>query len=407
MFIYSNKLSFRSLLLLSVFILLPLFDALNGYLVVKGLIAEAGIASPSQIGRLLVSILLVYILYASKQGIIPVFLFVYLFIVEVISALYHGSQYGFTYGVVSAYKLGYLILLTIIIKRYSQTPQGMRQLGFYCKINLVIISSLLYFSTVTGIGNSTYGFGFGTKSFFASGNGLGLYLGIGTLFLIALNQYKISPINQKTLLFIIFSIALIGSKTALVLCMVNLLCMVYLSRFRVVFLIFFILILLLFLPQIMNTLSLVFDVILKRLNNADNFLVYLGSGRVDYVSDAFKVYFKSDPNPFRLIFGMGAYTSFQNPLTVYKFDTLETDLFDLLFMYGLLSVLCFLSIISLVLFHLRKYKILFLGMILLSLHSIIAGHVLFNGMSSVSFTLFICIANYLVVQRRGNAKTFA
>jgi hypothetical protein len=387
--------------------MLPFFDAINGYLVVKGMIASAGLASPSQLGRLSVSIFLVYIIAVKKLSVWPIFLFVYLFIVEVYSGLFHINQYGFTYGVISAYKLGYLILLTMVLKHYSQTTEGMNQLGTFFKYNLIIIASMLYFSTVTGIGNSTYGFGFGTKSFFASGNGLGLYLGIGTLFLIGLKEYKLVNVSHKILLYLVISIALIGSKTALLVCIVNLVTIILLSKYRLIFIVLFSLLMTLFLPKIIETLNLLFDVILKRLDNSDNIFVYLGSGRIDYVSDAFEKFFLSDPNPFRLIFGMGAFTSFQNPLKVVIFDTLETDLFDLFFMYGVLSVIFFLTIIGFILYRLRKFKVLFIGMLLLSLHSIIAGHVLFNGMSSVCFALFICVSNYLFIHRRLDVKAIA
>lgn len=392
------------LLLTLLFIVLPVVDAINGFMVVKGIIASAGIASPSQLGRLVVSTFLIYLLIIKKLSVIPLFMFIYLLTVEIYAGLYHQSQYGFTYGVISAYKLGYIVFLTIILKHYIKNSEGFFQLTVYIKYNLMIIALMLCFSTLTGIGNSTYGFGFGTKSFFASGNGLGLYLGIGALLLIGLKHYKLTIISQKTLVFIVCSIALIGSKTALVLCVINLMSMVLLSRYRVYFIVLFSILIMLFLPKIIESLSIIFDVILKRLTNSDNIITYLGSGRIDYVTDAFDVFFQGKPSSFRYFFGMGAYTSFQNPLLVNKFDTLETDLFDLFFMYGLISVIVFISMIGIVLFNLRKYKVLFLGMLLLSLHSIIAGHVLFNGMSSVIFALFICISSCLPNKRRLNDK---
>lgn len=402
----NDKLTLSKLLLICVFIMLPLFDAINGYLVVNGVLSEAGIASPSQLGRLLVSILLLYLVFEKKLGVVPILLLCYLLIIEVVSGLIHQTPYGFTYGIVSAYKIGYLIFLTIVLLHYAKTITGMMQLGQFVKFNLIIIASLLYFSTLTGIGNSTYGFGFGTKSFFASGNGLGLYLGVSTLFLLGLKRYELVSINNKILLFIIVSIALIGSKTALVLCLVNLIILMISSKYKVLFMALITILAVTILPTIVEVLSTVFDVILKRLGSSDNIIMYLASGRVDYVSEAFETFFKSDPNSLRLVFGMGAFTSFQSPELVTKFDTLETDLFDLLFMYGFISILFYLSVIFFTLYYLRNYKILFVGMLLLSLHSIIAGHVLFNGMSSVCFALFICVANYLNKNKRLYDKAF-
>ncbi|MFT6586823.1 MAG: hypothetical protein ACJAUY_001750 [Cognaticolwellia sp.] len=404
MFIYQYKQSYRSILLTFLFILLPIFDAINGYLVVQGIIESAGIASPSQLGRLLVTILLVYIILIKRLSILPVFFLIYLLIVEVFSGLYHQNQYGFTYGVLSAYKIGYLILLTITLKHYAKSPEGFQQLVVFFKYNLIIISSMLYFSIITGVGNSTYGFGFGTKSFFASGNGLGLYLGVGSLFLIGLRHYKLASFSQKTLVYIVLSIALIGSKTALVFCTFNLLCLVMLSKYRISFTVVLSLLVFALLPKIIDFFGVLFDVIIKRQANSDSLILYLGSGRIEYVIDAFNVFFSERSNPLRLLFGMGAFTSFQNPLSVQVFDTLETDLFDLLFMYGAFTVILYLTVISATLFKLRKHKVFFFGMLLLSLHSIIAGHVIFNGMSSVCFALFICVASFLSNKRTLNDK---
>ncbi|MGI1999989.1 hypothetical protein [Shewanella frigidimarina] len=397
--VFFYKQNYKNILLFSIFILLPFIDAINGYLVIKGLIATSGTSSPSQLGRLMVSVLLAYLIIAKKLAAWPIFLFVYLFTVEVFSGLFHLNQYGFIYGVISAYKLGYLILLTMILIHYSKTTEGMLQLGKLVKYNLIIIATMLWFSTVTGIGNNTYWAGFGTISFFASGNGLGLYLGVGVLFLIGLRECKLVSISYKMLFFLIFSIILIGTKTALVLCMTNIIVMVLLSKYRISIIILCALLLTFYLPKIIEQFSIMFVIILKRFEGSDNIVMFLGSGRIQYVIDAYEIFLKNDPSIFRYLFGMGTFISFQNHLTVTEYDTLETDLFDLFFMYGLLSVLFFLSTIGFVLFQLRKYKILFLGMLLLSLHSIIAGHVLFNGMSSVGFALFICVSNYLSIQR--------
>lgn len=397
--IFLCKQNYHNALLFSVFILLPFFDAINGYLVIKGTIAAAGVSSPSQLGRLAVSILLVYLILAKKLTILPIFLFIYLFAIEVISGLFHLNQYGFEYGVISAYKLGYLILLTMILIHYTKTTKGMILLGEFIKYNLMIISTMLYFSTVSGIGNSTYAFGFGTIGFFASGNGLGLYLGVGVLFLIGLRESKLVLISNKLLLYLILSIMLIGTKAALVLCFINFVIFILLSKYRIYIFILFVLLLTFYLSEIIEQFSATFVVIIKRYDVADNIVMFLGSGRIQYVFDAFQEYLKSDPSAFRLLFGMGAFTSFQDPLTVTEYDTLETDLFDLLFMYGFISVLFFIFTIFFVLFKLRGHKILFFGMLLLSLHSIIAGHVLFNGMSSVCFAFFICVSNYLSKHR--------
>ncbi|GAW96963.1 MULTISPECIES: O-antigen ligase family protein [Colwellia] len=402
MFFQQQKLS--SIFFFSCFILLPFFDALNGYLVVNKIINTAGLFSPSQLGRLFFSMLLLYIIHKRKLGVLPLFIIFYLFFVEVVSGISHQSPYGVFYGLMYSYKIAYLILLVIVLSSYLKEPKDVWQLGQYLTYNLLIISFLLWFSTITGIGNSTYNAGFGTKSFFSSGNGLGLYLGIGCLFLLGLKHYGLFDVSTKRLLLIAFSIALIGSKTALILCLVNLMIICLLSKHRNIIIALFFILLILLLPKIISLLSIVFDVILFRLERSDNIFIYLGSGRLEYVADAFSQYLNSAPSIIRHFIGAGAFTSFQNPSDVVHFDTLETDLFDLFFMYGFLSVLYFSTLIIFVLYQLRVYKIFLLGMLLLSLHSVIAGHVLFNGMSSVCFVLFICISGYLSKTRKIHDK---
>lgn len=348
--------------------------------------------------------LLLYIVYKRKLGLLPLIIIFYLFLVEMVSGISHQSQFGVIYGVMYSYKIAYLILLVIVLSSYLKEAKDVWKLGKYFSYNLLIIAGLLWFSTITGIGNSTYNAGFGTKSFFSSGNGLGLYIGVGCMFLIGLKHYGLFFISTKRLLLIALSTALIGSKTALILCLGNLMIISLLSKYRNIIIVLFFIILAFLLPKIISVLSIIFDVILFRLEKADNVFIYLGSGRIEYVADAFRQYLNSDPSIFRHFIGAGAFTSFQNPLDVARFDTLETDLFDLFFMYGLLSVIYFLSLIIFVLYKLRRYKIFLLSMLLLSLHSVIAGHVLFNGMSSVCFALFICISGYLSKTRKIHDK---
>ena len=92
----------------------------------------------------------------------------------------------------------------------------------------------------------------------------------------------------------------------------------------------------------------------------------------------------------RLITGLGALISFRSPhVNFNSIDTLESDLTDLIFTYGIISVLVYLGW-AIYLHYQYISKRLFFGIIftLLILHSVLAGHILFNGMSGVLLPTF-------------------
>ncbi|NRF27189.1 O-antigen ligase family protein [Vibrio coralliilyticus] len=382
------------LVLLLLFLVLPIFDSINGVLVINGLIEEGGIASPSQLGRAILMALLIFVVYRTKLSIVPFFFLFFLLLVEFLYGFFHGEPYGVLLGIITAQKLIYLLLLAIVLK--SILDKGLlAQEDFFklFQINLLILSLCLVFSTVTGLGNSTYGWGFGTKSFFSSGNGLGLYLGIGTTILIGIRNYFYSDINFKILLVCSFSVALIGTKTALIFCIVNLTILLWTSKFR--WLIFFGLsaVMPFLMDEVISIVSVMFEVITTRLSKSDNIMYYLGSGRIEYVTSAFEVFWKGDGSAFRLLFGSGALISFHSTTQPAFFDVLETDLFDLIFMYGLVSACIYLGLSVFICYKLRKHTILFVASLLLLGHSVVAGHVIFNGMSSVCFAIFYALSS--------------
>ncbi|EGR2107518.1 hypothetical protein DYF88_18965, partial [Vibrio cholerae] len=84
--------SIKRTLLWYLFIILPLFDMLNGYLVVNGAIDEGGVASPSQLARIVAVILLLITMYVDKINItIPILISSYILLVETFSGLFHHS----------------------------------------------------------------------------------------------------------------------------------------------------------------------------------------------------------------------------------------------------------------------------------------------------------------------------
>lgn len=378
-----------------VVIILTLFDMLNGYMVIGKVIPENGLASPSQIGRSLAILGLLTFVFYKRLSAKWVFVLIYLFFIEICAAFIHFNDIGFIFGLVNVSKLVYLSIVYLVIMDYIYKDylSAMSFLGKIIKWNLVIISFSLMFSTVTGLGNSTYGYGFGTKSFFASGNGLGVYLGVMTLVSIFFKKAKLyEEIDLKVLLLVSLSIALIGSKAALIFSVICILNVIWISNYRMLGVAAIALLCIFGSYYLMEVFSLIFDVVARRYDNSSSLVAFLGSGRHDYVINAFSELFSQSDAMFRFIFGGGAFLSFQSPSLLSGYDTLETDVFDVLFMYGFFGMLLLLLIYSYILFRLRKSRILFTAALLCILHSVLAGHVIFNGMSSFCVVILLILS---------------
>jgi hypothetical protein len=386
-----------------IFLLIPLVDALNGYLLMTGGILQAGVFSPSQIARSIILMLLLGLYFRKNSSLGILLVIVWLLLVEVISAISHQNLYGLSYGVITVSKISFLIMLIYTLKTYCSDMKSMKELITFFKYTISIVSFFICFSAITGLGKSTYGQGFATKSYFASGNGLGVFLGAGISFLLGMKKEGLLRVSNVFLLFLIFSLLLVGTKTAFILASINMLILLYVSKHKVLIVPLLIVCFVYFFDYIVASLNVMFDVILMRLSLSDDFVSYVGSGRIGYILNSFVVYFDNDPGVLRMLFGMGAFVSFRDPESLILFDTLESDFFDLFFMYGALSSFVMLVMITVTLSQLKGNYILFLGFLMFSLHSLLFGHVLFNGMVSTCFALYIHTSKFLFIQRKVNA----
>ncbi|EHQ2336176.1 O-antigen ligase family protein, partial [Vibrio cholerae] len=229
--------SIKRTLLWYLFIILPLFDMLNGYLVVNGAIDEGGVASPSQLARIVAVILLLITMYVDKINItIPILISSYILLVETFSGLFHHSVFGAIIGLTNAYKIVYLILLMFCLKNIINNRSDLEYMASMMGANLYIISCSIVFALITGLGNSTYGWGGGTKGFFASGNSLGIYL--GAMSIAYLSLYKFNIISNRAFLFfpiVIFSILMLTSKAAIISSMLVAIYWVSFTKYRLPF----------------------------------------------------------------------------------------------------------------------------------------------------------------------------
>lgn len=386
------RISIYKTYLILIFYIAPFIDAFSGYLILSGIISEGGAGSPSQIFRFIVLILMLLISWRDKK----IFYFligfiVYIIFIEFSFFVVHQNIYGYIIGLVYGNKLVYLVLVFISLYILIKNNQlSFIILLMHLRNYIVITSLIMIISFLSGTGFNTYDEGtFGIKGFFAASNGLGIFMGIGLL--LSIYYWKITRENFSLLLvfMILFSTIIIGSKTALLLSIVGFVSIVlflnniFLTTFVSVAVLSFIGY---YFDEIVTIFYTIFDVIIFRFGNSDSIFSWIFSNRDNYFVDAISSISFDGFLFLRLFVGFGTYISFRNPFESYlSIDVLETDFADILFMYGLFFIVFYMFFI---LFNLyngiknKKYYLSFLFILLMG-HSLIAGHVLFNGMSGL------------------------
>jgi len=383
------------------FIALPLLDMLTGYLVLGGHITEGSVGSPSQLGRLLAILALIFWIRKMHQWLTLTLVVAYGVAVEAVSAIYHSNTSGFLYGMVVVYKLAYPIILLFFLQQFMLDRGRVQLLNKFFATSLIIISVSLFLAAIFGFGYKTYGSGSGVKGYFSSGNTLGLYLGFGSLYLATSKRYGLTEIGNLSLWFLTLSVLLVGTKTAFIFAATTTAVLIANVRRKSIMIPALCLGMIGVLSVTWQSLIKAFDVVLWRLDRSESFISFLGSGRIDYVFQAFSSFLKQDVGIFRLAFGAGGYVSFRPYDTTMPFDALETDLFDLFFMYGSVALLAYIAVLSVAAFRLKGRLQLMGAFILLAGHSIIAGHTLYSGLMSACLSMCVALSSY---HYRMNAK---
>ena len=381
-------------------ILGPFVDAFTGYLVLGRILEEGGIYSPSQLFRLLLLLVLFITLIKKQKGIpILVSIFFYAVMLEFTSFCFHNSGKGFALGIIYStkivYTLGIYFLTTWALENNVLTEKHITKL---ISTGGIITASILTLSFFMGIGYNTYAEGtFGFKGPFPGGNGLGVYLGV-CLGLYINNINKLSRKDIFPLSVMFFSTVIIGTKTALFLVLLSLIFVLYKSRFKIIIIPAAVIIGGYYFQSIYDVFFKVFDVIAFRVGKADNLLEYMLSNRDTYLVDAFKSWNIDGFNALRVFFGSGVYVSFRSLRSLDgKYDTLESDLWDLFFMYGLISSILYVTLIFWVLIksYKKQLSITFFLIAFMCTHSIMAGHMLFNGMTGALFAMVVSVSTTL------------
>jgi hypothetical protein len=370
--------------LYGLFIFAPIADALTGFLIFNRVIVEGGLISPSQFLRFFLFFFSFFLL-KKHQIHIAALVFIFFFIVESISFVRHGQIYVVIWG--QLYIIKIIAICTFFFVLYNERNDFKPIFSLFIQ-SALLYAAILLVSSGLGINASTHTSGtFGTKGLFASGNGLGFYLGSALCLYGYINRkYRIFTggiFFHQLILFV--ATFLIATKTGFIFIVVFLFFKFFRSTFVVRSLVAVpaIVVAILFLPKITAALSTVYEVVLFRLERSDNILSFIASGREVYVADAFKDYFQTDYG-IRFFSGGGSILSFQKPDN-FTYDTLETDLFDVFFMYGIFFMTGYCLIILYFFCKSLKCKnyCLFVLFATASFHSIAAGHVIFNAMSAV------------------------
>lgn len=390
------------------FYLVPFFDSLTGFFIKFHIMGEASLGSPSQIIKFVLWILFFtgFVKHGNRKEILSfVFLILFYSIFEsVVAICCNSSLYAFLYGLLNIFKISYLWLFYLffnqLIKNKYLTIEVLLNLF---KVNGLICVTLIFITTVLHINLSTYETGnFGSKGLFPSGNGISLYIGAISFLTLILAKKQGGLKNYLQALYMIVGSSIIGTKASIIFLILNLLyfCFCVIKHGKILVLVLFVLLII----KNFSLFEKMFDVIIYRFKNKGNVFTFIMSSRDAFVKGAFEQFYTEGILSLRIFFGLGAFLSFRLPNTTEPFDTLENDVFDIFFMYGILGLVFYFSVILKTFFTFLKSKhlewILFSSAVFV--YSIIAGHSVFNQTSGILLALCPLIAKYKPFSKNTN-----
>lgn len=399
--ILKRRVSYIVLFLTLNVILLPFFDNISGALFKLKLIGDGSIGSPSQIGRLLSFVMVCFLIkrFASHSiRTLALFSCLYVVLIELCIALFHFEFRAFLFGIVYSLKVLFTFFCSLyLLDLVTRKPHYRDVLIKWMVRYGTLIALLVVLAYASGFHIGNYSRGIATRGLFISGNGLGVVMGSCALLLVN-NLTRFNIVTFIHIVFLLAATALIGTKASLLFVV---LALGYLSLKMIrlapiwtlcfsVFIAYF-----LFVP-IYDVIILVFENIIFKYNNIDDKMLLLSSSRDQFITNAFESVQWSDFYAVRFLFGAGAfyaYTDFlSGAVSIRKY--LENDLFELFFMYGIFSVICyFLLYVSACVLGLRYKNYFFVFLLsLVFFHSITVGHVVFNGTSALILAFCIALA---------------
>lgn len=389
-----NELQLVKLFLFLTFLMSPFVDGLNGYFVLNGLSLEGGSGSIGQIYRFLIFLLALLIICKTKHFLYILFIFTYFFFLESFSFFLHGEFSGFLVGIIYANKILYIIAV------FFALTKAVKFVGLDCVIKLFVFSAficafILGVTTFFGVNSTTYATGGGTKGVFASGNGLSVFLGAASL--IAYNSYMNKGGGVYFVLFfiVLFACISVGTKASIIFLLVSSIFVFANADYRVKLLIFSSGCYLFLSAVNLRDLFIFFDVIGARYDNSPSFFSFLASSRDVFFEEAYSQYVVDGFFALRVLFGLGVFVSYRDPtISIGAYDTLESDFLDVFYMYGVFGVLAYLGLFIFIFLSFIKKKRMYLAVVSLCTfsYSLVAGHVLFNAMSSMIVSILMLLA---------------
>lgn len=378
------------------FLVTPFADIATGILILSSALSEGAVGSPSQVSRgILFAALLLFIKNDKRILYVSSFI-IFLFCVEVFAALRSQDIMALTFGLISVSKVA---LIPLVYLALSNDSCSMNHVIKYFSFGLILVSSSVLIAFFTDTGFSTYGWGFGTKGYFSSGNGLGLFLGGSSFLLIyAIKEVKAVRLYVFVSLFLTWSaLLLVASKTAFLLFFLSLGMYFFWNNFLYLA-IFLLLISFATFGYLFDLVEPYFLIFISRYETSTSLVNFLFSGRVEYFQNAFEV-FSSRPVGFLEWFiGNGVFCSYHGCHDQFEFDTLESDIADIFFSFGFVGVVIYCLFYFIVAKHLVKRKniMCLIFFTLIYLHSLVAGHVIFNGMNAglLGLLLYFCYFRY-------------
>lgn len=375
------------------FIAAPIVDALTGSLVLTGIMPPGSLFTPSQVFRLGFILVFLSSFATSRRR-------AWLYVISVIALLLLESAHGLTFrslsGLLSAYSTPAKILFAcllfdaLLIARV-ETDRLLR---------VFVLSAIMYavpilVGIVFSVGFDTYATGFGSKGLFASGNALSVTLGAGFALAITLDQRISTAQSLISVLVLALATFSIGTRGAYAFVLVVLLLAVVGGWRRVALF-----------PAIVGSgfvafrnldsvvASRVFRVITTRFSNA-SFITFLFSGRDQKLITGLEALVDRRSLLIPVLFGSGSYMSFRTT-PASEFQLIEQDWADAFFFYGALGLVFYVAFLGYATGVAVKgakngYWAGAAVIILVVVHSLLAGHVVFNMMSMTAFSSVLAI----------------
>lgn len=401
----SGKIKLWDLTICLIFFINPFVDAITGFIVLSDESAVGGLGSPSQLFRLLLSVLMI-IQIRKRSHLMTVLLFIiYLICLELFNFAFHADPTGLIVGVTYSYKTVFGLLMYFMLDKYLKN----NVFSFDKLIEDVIVSGVIYsaivlISDLAGISFGAYGADIGSRGVFASANGLGIYVGVCSL--VVIFRYYNRPNYKYLLFYALMAYVMLGLMTRAAIGMLIIGLFLWFFRLswklKVPVLSFVAIVVCILWDPIFQIIIASTEMISYRFANSDMSLHTLFIGGRQFLFDRAANEFTYDGFLwYRIIIGGGYFLSFRNPFNInYSISSiLEADAWDVFYMFGIVGVIIYVLLLVYPFTFKTNVKgstgyILKIAWVMIFFHSALAGHVIQSGQSVMVMVCLILMIKY-------------